>query len=126
MNRKWIKFTIIATLVAFLFLCKGGSLSFVAHNMTMGGDGNMPSMPCCDVEAEASVQHDVGEVILPQKEIAQIAVLGLALSLLGALIATTLHKLSYFLSRKNRFGSLALWNYFTLLFRQGILHPKTF
>jgi len=126
MNKKWIKFTTIAVLAVFLFLCKGGSLNSVAHNMVMGHSGDMNSMPCCDVENATSIQHDVGEAILSQKEVVISSTTSFVLALLSSFaILVVRHQLRYALLRERRFGSFALLNYFTLLFRRGILHPKS-
>jgi len=119
---KIITFVVLAT---FLFFCKGASLNSFTHNMVMDHEGSM-SMPCCDIESSASTEHTMGEALLPSKETFAMVILGVAFALLASVARLIDHLFRYLVDRRRRFGSFALLNYFTLLFRRGILHPKTF
>jgi len=124
-------FTIaISTFVLFavLFFCQGGSLNRIFMNMSM--DMNMSHHECCDIENSTGALTEHVLFVLPSENTFSLTLLllsaGLAFLLSNIGREKYIDKFFAYVHSQDRGGGSVLFKYFNLLFRKGILHPKTF
>jgi len=118
------KIFIIFTFVVFLFSCKGASLSTFTHLALQ--DSPSEDSSCCISTFSEAILHITDGAILTHRD-TQAANVQKFISLFFTLIFTIfIGTLGNYLHIRQRHRNVVIWNYFTLLFKRGILHPKTF
>ena len=127
-------FASVATFLAVLFFCSGGSLGMAMsmNNMKMNMGPNLTphNMPCCAVESPVnSISHNIPVLVTSAKRLLKILAIAFfsLFSFVGLWIY--LHRkivsYSYIQYIRRRYGGWRLLQSIVSLFRLGILHPKT-
>lgn len=114
-------FLVVSVILILLFIGIFSSFGLYSHCMSSTHSQNMCQMQVLVNTLDKAVMP--GSVLLTFVLLVALVVLTIDRNLLKSLVNLTdryLKQVSQF------FGSFLLFNYLTLIFKQGILHPKTF
>lgn len=112
----------------FVFGCAMGAQMLISQSQ----HANMAQAECCDVgigisDAGLIMTHDLPYIVGGVNFFISILLLGTALfaSILSVQFTNSLLE-NYYRSVREKYGGFRLFNIFTLLFSQGLIHPKIY
>jgi len=130
-HQRFTKLATLFLLLAFALFCRGGGLSFnLLHDGSMPSHDRTNMPPCCDIESPISNAMHITTVLpLSARDIFKL-IFGLLAVFFVSRIKHFSYKrrdklLFYWKDIRLRHGSTKLFEYFSTLFRLGLLHPKT-
>ncbi|MCF6276564.1 MAG: hypothetical protein L3J07_01800 [Candidatus Magasanikbacteria bacterium] len=114
----------IGVFIALIVSCFGGSVAMAFSGMQNSSDHDMP---CCTEQYTVNLGMHMYDFVLTSNPFEKI-LFSLVFSIFLSFIFSSLKNDNFYLYLKrvrSRFGDFSFFNYFSRLFKIGILHPKT-
>ncbi len=127
-SKKEIRIAAFCTIFFLSFFCKGAAIMPLVHASVPAHAAmeHEEHGSCCSEQASAAINdHHDTVFALPDVVDVFVSLAGASFFVLAYFVSRTLARvLMYIKSIRLRFGAPSVFDFFTALFRLGILHPK--